>query len=108
MPLSEMQSLAAYASDQDDPVILGRTFIAAELAKEHGLTEREREILDMLITGRDVPAIAEKLLISKNTVRTHVKRIYQKMNVNSKQEILSLSEDVERRLEVSLKDDSVS
>ena len=38
-----------------------------------GLSDREAEIVLLMMHGRNVPAIAEELVISQNTVRTHVK-----------------------------------
>ncbi|MDO5024323.1 helix-turn-helix transcriptional regulator [Slackia piriformis] len=62
----------------------------AEAAGRFGLTARESEIMELLAYGRDVPFIAEELTLSKNTVRTHVKNIFFKMNVHSKQELIDL------------------
>jgi two-component system nitrate/nitrite response regulator NarL len=50
------------------------------------LTERERDVLALLAEGADSPAIAERLHISKNTVRTHVQSILAKLNVHSRLE----------------------
>ncbi|MEC4272497.1 LuxR C-terminal-related transcriptional regulator [Adlercreutzia sp. R25] len=60
------------------------------LGREHGLTAREIEVLQMLVKGRSKSYIAETLFISENTVRSHSKHIYQKLDVHSKQEILDL------------------
>lgn len=60
------------------------------LAAEHGLTHREREVLALLGQGRSVPYIRDALVISKDTVSTHVKHIYAKLDVHSKQEMLDL------------------
>ena len=58
----------------------------------HGLTQRERDVLLLLAKGRSVPFIAEELCISKSTVSTHVRHIYEKMGVHSKQELLNTFE----------------
>lgn len=60
------------------------------LADRHGFSKRQREVLDLLVHGYDVPSIAKKLFISENTVRTHTKRIYTLLEVHSKQEIVDL------------------
>ncbi|MEC4176719.1 helix-turn-helix transcriptional regulator [Adlercreutzia sp. R7] len=62
------------------------------LAEAHGLSGREREILGYLARGRSQPYIREELVLSKNTVATHVKHIYQKLGVHSRQELLDLFE----------------
>lgn len=66
-----------------------------ELAKETKLSKREAEIMEFIVRGRDVPHIADTLVISENTVRTHSKSIYRKANVHNKQELLSLIEGIE-------------
>lgn len=64
----------------------------AELSAEKGLSARESEVLGYLAKGRSQPYIREELVLSKNTVATHVKHIYQKLGVHSKQELLDLFE----------------
>lgn len=56
----------------------------AELSAEKGLSARESEVLGYLAKGRSQPYIREELVLSKNTVATHVKHIYQKLGVHSK------------------------
>jgi two-component system nitrate/nitrite response regulator NarL len=50
------------------------------------LTDRERDVLALLAEGADSPVIAERLGISRNTVRTHVQSILAKLNVHSRLE----------------------
>lgn len=54
----------------------------------YGLSTRELEILDLFAQGRSANWIAEHLTISKNTVRTHLRAIYSKLDVHSRQELL--------------------
>lgn len=54
----------------------------------YGLSARELEILDLFAQGRSANWIAENLTISKNTVRTHLRAIYSKLDVHSRQEPL--------------------
>lgn len=61
-----------------------------QLARECCLSAREAEILGYLAKGRSQPYIREELLLSKNTVATHVKHLYQKLDVHSRQEILDM------------------
>ncbi len=63
-----------------------------QLAKRGGLTAREAEVLELLVRGHSKTRIAETFLISENTVRGHVKHIYTKLDVHSKQELLDLVE----------------
>lgn len=53
------------------------------------LTEREQEVLRLILGGKTNKAIAAELFISENTVKTHVKNIYSKYNVSSRAEIIS-------------------
>ena len=62
------------------------------LGKQHGLTDREQDIMALIVRGRDAPGIARQLHISINTVRTHSKNLYRKLDIHSKQELLDLLE----------------
>jgi RNA polymerase sigma factor (sigma-70 family) len=55
------------------------------------LTEREREILQLLAEGMRNDGIAEKLFISPQTVQTHVRNILGKLRVHSKLEAVSFA-----------------
>jgi LuxR family maltose regulon positive regulatory protein len=48
------------------------------------LTERELEVLSLMVMGLKYKEIATRLFISQNTVRFHVKAIYAKLNVNNR------------------------
>ena len=61
-----------------------------KLAAENGLTPREEEILELIALGRSAKYIADDLTISHNTTRTHIKHVYEKLNIHSKQELLDL------------------
>jgi DNA-binding NarL/FixJ family response regulator len=50
------------------------------------LTEREKEVLFHLVDGLQYKAIAEKIHLSYEAVHSHVKKIYEKLHVNSKSE----------------------
>lgn len=60
-----------------------------ELAQASGLTPRESEILGYLGRGHGIAFVADVLVISESTVRTHVKSIYKKLGVNSREELVS-------------------
>ncbi|MBP6432405.1 MAG: response regulator transcription factor [Ferruginibacter sp.] len=59
--------------------------IAPEETDYH-LSQREKEILLLMVTGDNYKAIAEKAFISYETVRTHVKNIYKKLHVACRSE----------------------
>ncbi|MBC7534831.1 MAG: response regulator transcription factor [Ferruginibacter sp.] len=52
--------------------------------ENYGLSTREEEILNLMTDGLDFKIIGEKIFISYETVRTHVKNIYKKLHVSSK------------------------
>lgn len=58
------------------------------LAEYHGLTKREREILGYMSRGYGSSFIAKNLFISNNTARTHIRNIYHKLDVGSREEFL--------------------
>ncbi len=55
-------------------------------SNDYHLSQRENEILLLLVEGIALRVIAEKLFISHETVRTHVKHIYKKLHVASRTE----------------------
>jgi DNA-binding NarL/FixJ family response regulator len=57
--------------------------------KETKLTERQKEILECIVSGMSYKLIAEKLFISVDTVRYHIKNIYEILQVHSRFELLS-------------------
>lgn len=54
------------------------------------LTEREREITELLLKGLTYKMIASELFLSENTIKTHIKNIYAKFNIKSKMELINL------------------
>lgn len=54
------------------------------------LSPRETEIAVLLSQGRSVPYISDELFLAKSTVETHVKHIYKKTGVHSRQELIDL------------------
>jgi len=59
--------------------------------REHVLTAREREILELIAEGLTNGAIAKRLFISVNTVRNHVQNVLAKLDAHSKLEALSIA-----------------
>jgi DNA-binding NarL/FixJ family response regulator len=62
--------------------------IRAKLAR---LTPREREILTLMTQGRGSDSIAEQLVISRPTVRTHIQNVLTKLEVRSQLEAVALA-----------------
>jgi len=66
----------------------------AAVRESFGLSAREAEVAELIARGNTVAHIAELLFVSENTVRTHVKRIYAKLDVHKKQELVDLLESM--------------
>lgn len=63
------------------------------LAERYGLTPRELEVFQMLARGRDRTYIQEQLVVSRNTVKAHVKHIYAKLDIHTHQDLIDLVEN---------------
>ena len=67
-----------------------------------GLTQRESQIVEKFAIGRSTQALASELFISPATVRTHLRKIFTKLNIGSRVELLSMVvsrilEDIDER-----------
>lgn len=56
---------------------------------DYNLTSREREVLEYLVKGYSYKMIASDMFIAIDTVRSHIKKIYEKLHVNSKSEAVA-------------------
>lgn len=62
---------------------------------EYGLSPREREVLELAVHGYTMVSIARELVISDETVKTHLRRIYAKVGVSGKQRLIEAVEAFE-------------
>ena len=63
----------------------------AQIIKDiYRLSARETEVMELIARGYSVARIAELLVVSENTIRTHSRRIYTKLGVHKKQELMDL------------------
>lgn len=60
------------------------------VAERYGLSPRERDVFDLLVRGRSIDYIAQNLTISFNTAKSHIRHIYVKADVHSRQELIDL------------------
>lgn len=88
VPAAYVQAPEVIAPSRDE--LMDRA--CAVLARDCGLTEREREVMGLLARGRNSSYVQEALVLSYNTVKTHVKRIYRKLDVHSQQDLIDLVE----------------
>lgn len=63
-----------------------------QLARQAGLTAREREVLALLARGRTTAVIAREIGVAGGTAHTHVAHIYTKLGVHNQQELIDLVE----------------
>lgn len=64
-------------------------FRKKEIKNDFGLSKRENEVLDLLVKGMSYKQIANHSFVSIDTVRSHIKNIYIKLQVNSATEAVS-------------------
>lgn len=69
-------------------VIVDMQKVSASDNTESHLTQREKEILQQIDLGLSYKEIAAKLHISPHTVHTHIKKIYEKIQVGSRDEVV--------------------
>lgn len=60
------------------------------VAEHYGLSPRGRDVFDLLVRGRSIDYIAQNLTISFNTAKSHIRHIYVKTDVHSRQELIDL------------------
>ncbi len=58
------------------------------------LSAREEDVLLLMLQNYSTPRIAEELVVSENTVKTHIRHIYAKLEVNSKQQLLAYAKRI--------------
>lgn len=63
---------------------------ARRLGVRYRLSAREIEVMELLAKGNSVSKIAETLIVSENTIKTHAKHIYTKLDIHKKQELIDL------------------
>lgn len=82
----------ANESNDQDNFHLGCEFIG----KQHGLTAREQEVFILVAEGKSRNEMCEILILSKETVKTHIRNIYRKVDIHSQQEAFFLVEKAQR------------
>jgi len=61
----------------------------SRISEDYDLSAREKEVLQHLVNGYSYKMIAAEMFISVDTVRSHIKKIYEKLHVNSKSEAVA-------------------
>lgn len=81
---------------QSDKTPVGIEEATCILARQHGLSPREEQVLSQLVLGRSAASIGEVLGISPNTVRSHVGNIHSKLGIQSRDQLADLIERTQR------------
>ena len=61
-----------------------------QLKHVYKITKREQQVLELVYQGLSNKQIANSLIISQHTVKTHIENIYKKLNINSRSQIAKL------------------
>lgn len=81
----------------ESAVVVDRVALQAQALRTRiGLSARETEVVVEFARGRSAAVIAERLFVSPNTVKTHLRRIYEKAGIHSRQELLDLLDGTEK------------
>ena len=59
------------------------------------LTDREKELVELIYEGRSNAEIAEALFISESTVKTHIYNIFKKMRIKNRMSVMRIVRDEE-------------
>lgn len=73
------------------PARADSTLISPNNNIPQAITDREKEILQLMVNGWDAKRIATELNLSVLTVRKHIANIYDKLHVNSKAQVISMA-----------------
>jgi NarL family two-component system response regulator LiaR len=77
------------------PVPAGKPFIADERKREDlGITRRELEILELIAQGMSNREIADKLYVSENTVKTHSRRVFDKLGAKRRTQAVQFGKEL--------------
>jgi len=68
-----------------------RRVVKQQMAPFEALTPREREVLERILDGRPAAEIARRSYVSLPTIRTHIRSILQKLEVNSQKEAAAMA-----------------
>ncbi len=60
------------------------------VAREHGLSARELEILELYAAGATLRQLCEALFVSRSTVKTHLLHIHRKLGAHTRDEVVAL------------------
>lgn len=78
------------------PAYLADNKLAGYFIEKYSITDKETEVIELVLAGLTYKQIAEKLFISPKTVDNHVQNIYKKLQVTSKMQLSNLVRSKEK------------
>lgn len=87
---TDASTKTAQEKDRKQELRSGWRETASQLAHDHKLTERENAVYMLLLGGRSIQQISERLFIAPSTVRVHASKVYEKFGVHTRHEFNSL------------------
>lgn len=73
-----------------DPPTPASIDAVTRLSAACGLSRREREVLDLMLADAGAATISDRLQISRETVRVHIRNLYRKLGANSRSAVLAM------------------
>ena len=103
--IPEIDDLVRFLAEQDEAADLASTAGSAKtspmfhqfLENVETLSQAERSVFDLYLKGYTAREIADTLYLSINTIKTHNKRIYMKLNISSRKELLLYAQMLEEQ-----------
>lgn len=90
--VAEDQAHYEQLTTQSQPDCVQHDELVEQFAGSFHLSNREMEVLELLLKGRNVAYIAERLFIAPGTVKTHIHNIYTKLDIHTKMELFDIFE----------------
>lgn len=71
--------------------LLSKTSLPKLFYHTHNISEREQEIIELVMEGKSNIQIKDSLFISYHTVKNHLSNIYKKLNIKTRHELIHLA-----------------
>lgn len=69
----------------------GQGMDSGQIAQRYGLSEREREVLELLLEGKSATQIAGDMVVAHGTIKAHIRNIYKKLGIHQREELFALT-----------------
>ena len=90
-PAAVQFEAAPVVPSRPDPFAPGRLAMrVSDISREHNLTDREEEVLQLMARKMPIEQMEENLFIARGTIKAHTGRIYKKLGVHSRGELFAL------------------